>query len=375
MVLASRAYKPPNSGMFVRPISALLLFLLIMGGAQIGHAAPPAPAEPPPPPAPSITLKMWTSFGATRLQPVFAEFTKTHGIDIEFVSDEPDILLGRLLRGGPSAVADVLLLPSSARLDRAAVAGLLHPVAVPALADAVPALYRDPAGNWFGIASYARAIATASERVKPGEITQYADLAKPEWHGRLCLPPLDRPSNQLLFAAELLHGGRDAAQAWMQALADSAVTLQPDGSSKLDGDDDALVSAIAEGKCDAAIVGSRTLARLADHTDEPNAKALNAVRVVWPDAGFGVSVDIVGVAEVQGTAHAEAVEALLAYLASDAAQRGLAEALWAYPIKGGVPLSNAVTRWGPFHADQAPLSDILPLIGDAGALAEQAGWK
>jgi iron(III) transport system substrate-binding protein len=318
---------------------------------------------------------MWTSFGAARLQPVFAEFTKTKGIEIDFVSDEPDILLGRLLRGGPSAAADVLLLPSSARLDRAAVAGLLHAVDVPALADAVPGLYRDPAGHWFGIASYARAIATANERVKPGEITQYADLAKPEWHGRLCLPPLDRPSNQLLFAAELLHGGRDAAQSWMKALADSAVTLQPDGSSKLDGDDDALVGAIAEGKCDAAIVGSRTLARLADRTDEPGSKALGAVRVVWPDAGFGVSVDIVGVAEVQGSAHAEAVETLFAFLASDGAQRALAQALWAYPIKGGVPLSNPVTRWGPFHADQTPLSDILPLIGDAGALAEQAGWK
>lgn len=375
MVTPSRAVpRVLKSRRAYRWAGSLIVGLLIIGSALPSSAAD-KPTPEPTPEAPSVTLKVWTSFAAARLQPIFAEFTKAHGIQIEFISDEPDILLGRLLRGGATATADALLIPSSARLDRAAVAGLLNPVNVPALADAVPALYRDPAGRWFGIASYARAIATSNDRVKPGEITQYADLAKPEWHGRLCLPPLDRPSNQLLFAAELLHGGRDAAQAWMQSLADSAVTLQPDGSSKLDGDDDALVTAIAEGKCDAAIISSRTLARLADRNDEPSSKALAAVRAVWPDAGFGVSVDVVGVAEFHATAHPDEVEALLGFLASDGAQRSLAEALWAYPIKGGVPLSNPVTRWGPFHADQSPLSEILPLIGEAGALAEQAGWK
>jgi ABC-type Fe3+ transport system substrate-binding protein len=62
------------------------------------------------------------------------------------------------------------------------------------------------------------------------------------------------------------------------------------------------------------------------------------------------------------------------YLVSDAAQRALAEALYAYPIKGGVPLTDALTRWGPFKPDDTPLPEILSHLEDARAIAERVKW-
>ena len=52
-------------------------------------------------------------------------------------------------------------------------------------------------------------------------------------------------------------------------------------------------------------------------------------------------------------------------------------AKWEAPIssiKPGVPLSNPVTRWGPFKADETPLSTLLPLLEQAGDLADHANW-
>jgi iron(III) transport system substrate-binding protein len=335
-----------------------------------------APPEPPPELVqPPVTLTMWTSFDSSRLEPIFAEWGKGAGVKLEFVSGEADLLLGRLLREGPNARADLVLLPSAARLDRAAIAGLLQPVDVPALNEAVPQSYRDPAKLWYGVASFARGIATSSERVKPGEVGRYDDLAKPDWKGKLCLPPLNRPGNRTLFAAILFHDGPDATAEWMRALAGNEIGLTPDPSMRLDGDDHVLVKAIAQGKCDVAIVGSRTLARLADRGDEGDQKALGVLRVVWPEGASGVPIDVVGVGVAAASHEVESATKFLAFLASDAAQRALAETLWAYPIKAGVPLSNPVTRWGPFKADPTPLATITPLIDEAGALAERSGWK
>lgn len=363
---------------------AALLFALTFA-AEPAVAAPkaaptPVPVKeqepiPPPPPPPATTITMWTPFDPSRLDPIFVEWGRGAGVKIEFVSGEADLLLGRLLREGATAHADLVLLPSAARLDRAAVAGLLQPVDVPALNDSVPEAYRDPAKRWYGVASFARGIAVSSDRVKPGDVSRYDDLAKPDWKGKLCLPPLNRPGNRTLFASVLFHAGPEATSEWMRALAGNEVGLEPDPTMRLDGDDRILVKAIADGKCDVAIVGSRTLARLADRGDEGDQKALNALRVVWPEGNSGVAIDVVGIGVAAASHEVEAATKVLAYLATDAGQRALAETLWAYPIKAGVPLSNPVTRWGPFKADPTPLAQITGLIDDAGTLAERSGWK
>jgi iron(III) transport system substrate-binding protein len=338
-------------------------------------SAPPAAADTAPAlPAPKVTL--YTAFEPARLKPVFAEFTKESGITIAIVADLPDLMLGRLLREGAASSADLVLMPNLTRFDRAATAGLLQPLALPALEEAVPVAYRDPGARWFGVASFARGIAYRTDKVKPGEIVHYEDLAKPQWKGRLCVPPTNRPGNRALFASLILHDGLAAATAWTQAVGDNAVPLPPPtGKPEIDGDDRPLIHALGSGKCDAAIIGSRTLARLADKGDDEDKAILDQLGVVWPNQDkTGTQVDIVGVALVRAGDKRDEVLKFLTYLASDTGQRLLGEALWAYPIKPGVPLSNPVTRWGPFKADDTALSALLPTMEQAGDMADHANW-
>jgi iron(III) transport system substrate-binding protein len=339
-------------------------------------APPAAPAKPGEAPKPVQKVTLYSAFEPARLKPVFADFSKDSGITIELQSDMPDILLGRLLREGAATSADLILMPNLTRFDRAATAGLLQPRAVPALEEAVPPAYRDPSARWFGVASFARGVAYRTDKVKPGEIVHYEDLAKPQWKGRLCIPPIDRPGNRTLFASLVLHDGAVAAEQWIQAVGANAVALPPpEGKPEIDGDDRPLIRALGAGKCDAAMIGSRTLARLADRGDDKDKAILDQLAVVWPNQDTsGTQVDIVGVALTGGADKREPALKVMAYLASDTGQRLLAEALWAYPIKPGVPLSNPVTRWGPFKADETPLSTLLPLLEQAADLADHANW-
>lgn len=370
----------------------LAIAALLLG--SLAAQADDAPGQPTPTPSPRaeapapppLPLTIYTSFDPARLKTVFADFTKSTGIEVNIETDEPDLLLGRLLTEGSATPADLVLLPNLARFDRAATAGLFQPLALPEVEKAIPAAYRDPLGRWFGLASFARGIVYANQRVKPGALSTYQDLARPTWFNHVCLPTLSRSSNRTLIAAIIHHIGPAATEVWARALILNGVRMPAEPSSDRgvpDGDDRALLKALASGSCDVAIISSRTLARLGDKGEQADKDALDRIGVVWPNQNsWGTMIDIIGVGApvteagsgAGSGARAEGTAKAMAYLASDAGQRLLAEALWAYPLKPGVPLSNPVTRWGPFKADMTPLATLIPIITPASTLADQVGW-
>lgn len=320
-------------------------------------------------------LTLYTSFDPQRLTPVIAEFQKAHGIAVQVESDQADLMLGRLLREGATTAADVALLPTLTRAERAATAGLLVPVTIPDLDKAIPAAYRDAGGRWIAVTGFVRAVVTSGEKVKPAEVARYDDLGKPALKGRLCLPPLGRLASRAFLATQMIPDPV-AAETWLKSVTANAVPLPPaDGPMLADAEDRPLVQALLDGKCDAALIGSRTLARLADKGDDPLRPALDKLTVTFPiiGDGRGTPVDVVTIGATQATGRREAAVKLITFLTGDTGQRLLAEALWGYPLKPGTPLSNPVTRWGPFKADPTPLSALLPLLPQAAALAERVG--
>lgn len=372
------------------PIAGPTLALLLL--APLAQALVPSPRVPPlqaqlpadPPAAegpkepPRLTL--YTAFDPQRLAPVFAEFQKASGIAVQVESDQADLILGRLLREGATTAADVVLFPTLTRAERAATAGLLVPVSLPDLDKAIPPAYRDAGGRWIAVTGFVRAAVGLGEKVKPGDITRYDDLAKPALKGRLCLPPLGRLASRSFLATQMIPDPL-AAETWLKGVTANAVILPPtEGPVLPDAEDRPLVQALADNKCDVALIGSRTLAKLADRltqggTDDPLRPVLDKLTVSFPTLGEGrgTPVEIVAVGATQATGRREAAVKLIAYLTSDTGQRLLAEALWGYPLKPGTPLSNPVTRWGPFKADPTPLSALLPLLPQAAALAERVG--
>jgi iron(III) transport system substrate-binding protein len=331
-----------------------------------------------PPVGPVQTLTIYSSFEAARIAPIVAAITKETGIEIRLIGGDDDLLLGRLLREGADSPADLVLLRNGARFERAATAGLLQAVRLPAVEQAVPAGFRDARGRWFGVASFARVLVYATDRVKPGELASYDSPTAPTWRGRLCLPPPHHPGYRTLLAAIVAHHGVDYGEAWARGmLANAAPPLDvaPPPQRTPEWIDRSLVDGLDAKACDVTLLDSRTLTRFTDPANQAERRELDRIAAVWPNQdSWGTQVDIIGVGMAAASAKREAVQKLFGYLVSDAAQRAIAEALYAYPIKGGVPLTDALTRWGPFKADGTPLHAILARLEDARTIADAVKW-
>ncbi len=293
------------------------------------------------------------------------------------VGDDDDLLLGRLLREGANSPADLVLLRNGARLERAATAGLLQPLKLAAVEQAVPAGFRDAGARWFGIASFARVLVYAPDRVRPGELASYDSPTGLTWRGRLCLPPAHHPGYRTLLAGIISHHGPDYGEAWARGMLANAAPLDipPPAQRTPEWIDRSLVDALDAKACDVTLLDSRTLTRLTDPSSKTDRRELDRIAAVWPNQdSWGTQVDVIGTGMTAASSKREAVQKVFEYLTSDAAQRALSDALYAYPIKGGVPLTDALTRWGPFKPDDTPLPQILTNLEQARAIADKVKW-
>jgi iron(III) transport system substrate-binding protein len=343
------------------------------GETPVAAPAPAAAAAPPP-----LPLTIFSSFDPGRMAALVAAITRETGIEITLVNDDDDLLLGRLLREGAKSRADVVLLRNGARFERAATAGLLQAVKLPAVEQAVPARFRDADVRWFGLASFARVLVYAPDRVKPGELASYDSPTALAWRGRLCLPPPHHPGYRTLLAGIITHHGVDYGEAWARGMLANAappLDIAPPLQRTPEWIDRSMVDALDAKACDITLLDSRTLTRFTDPANTTERRELDRVAAVWPNQdGWGTQVDIIGAGMAAASEKRESVQKLFEYLVSDAAQRAIAEALHAYPIKGGVPLTDALTRWGPFKADDTPLPEILSHLEEARTIADKVGW-
>src|SRR3546814_7927662 len=104
-----------------------------------------------------------------------------------------DLLIQRMKAEGSRSPADVLITVDAGRLWRAQSLDLLQPVRSALLEQAIPAHLREADGHWFGFSKRARIFVVSRERVKPGELKRYEDLADAKWKGRV----LVRSSNNV----------------------------------------------------------------------------------------------------------------------------------------------------------------------------------
>ena len=109
---------------------------------------------------------------------VFKKFSENTGIKVRLIEATGITLIERLKREGKNSNADVILLVDAARINNAAKEGLLAPIQSAQIKKNVPARYRDPGNQWFGLTRRVRAIIVNPKLVDPNSIKTYADLAK-----------------------------------------------------------------------------------------------------------------------------------------------------------------------------------------------------
>ena len=283
------------------------------------------------------------------IQPLMDAFTAETGITVNIAFVDKG-MAERLKAEGDRSPADLVLTVDIGRLIELVNADVTQAVDDPTLTANIPAEYRDPANQWFGLTTRARIIYASRARVQPGEITSYEDLADPKWQGRLCMRSGLNDYNVALTAAYMAHHTPEETTTWLTGLK-ANLARKPTG-----GDRD-QVKSIWAGECDIALGNTYYIGQMLN--DPEQIEFAKAVRIDFPVfEGAGTHMNLSGIAMTKAAPNKEAALQLMTWLTSDEAQRIYAETNHEFPVKPGVPRSELVQGWGAFTTDSVSLADV-----------------
>ena len=301
---------------------------------------------------------------------LYANFTKQTGIKINRIEGGEDPLIERIRNEGAKSPADVLITVDAGRLWRAEQMGLFQPVQSKVLETRIPSSYRHPDGLWFGFSARARIIAYSKERVKPGDIADYEDLADARWKGKICTRSAGHVYNLSLISSLVNHLGESRTEQWAKAVAGN-LARAPKG-----GDTDQLRS-VATGECDVAISNTYYYVRLLKSKKPDDRAVADKVGIVFPNQkNRGTHVNVSGAGVLKHAPHRQAAIRFLEYLASDEAQKYFANGNNEWPVVPSVQADNAaLTRLGKFKTDSLNLGAIGKNQPVAQKIADRSGFK
>ncbi|WP_424943348.1 Fe(3+) ABC transporter substrate-binding protein [Aliiroseovarius crassostreae] len=283
------------------------------------------------------------------IQPLMDAFTKETGVDVN-VAFLKKGMIERLEAEGARSPADLVFTVDISRLNGVVEAGLTQPVQSDTLEANIPAEYRDPDDQWFGLTSRARIIYASKDRVAEGEVTTYEDLADPKWKGRICTRSGTHAYTLALVAAHLKHHGPEATKTWLEG-------VKANLARKPQGNDRAQVKAIWAGECDISIGNTYYMGKML--SDEEQKAWANSVNVVFPVfEGHGTHVNLSGMALTKHAPNKDNAVKLMEFLSSPKAQEIYAAQNFEYPIAPGTEADDLVKSWGSFEADSLNLMEV-----------------
>ena len=313
------------------------------------------------------TVNIYSYRQANLIKPLLDGFTKETGIKtrVLFASKGLD---QRILAEGRNSPADILLTTDIGRLDAAAKLGITQAVDDAELVENIPARFRDPQGQWFGLTTRARIVYASRDRVAQNAIT-YEELADPKWKGKICTRSGQHAYTLGLFASMIAHMGKEKTEAWMQGLKNNL-------ARKPTGNDRAQVKAIYAGECDIALGNTYYMGKMLENEKEPEQKEwANSVKLLFPNAqGRGTHVNLSGMVMAKHAPHRDGALKLMRYLAGVEAQKLYATANFKYPLAEGVSPDPLVASWGKLNADVLPLADVAKLRKEASEMVDRVAF-
>jgi len=283
------------------------------------------------------------------IKPIFDVFTRETGIEVNTVFAKTG-LVERLVEEGDNSPADLIFTVDIGRLDGAVQAGVTQSVQSDVLDSNIPAEFRDPDGQWFGLTNRARLIVTSKDRMEEGAIETYEDLAKPEYAGKISTRSGKHQYMTALIASVIAHTDETQAEEWLRG-------VKANLARKPQGNDRAQVKAISEGQCDIAIINSYYMGAMM--SDEEQSSWADSVRIVFPNQNDrGTHMNISGMSLTQAAPNKDNAIKLMEFLSGDLAQRMYAEQNHEYPVNKDIAPSGLVQSWGEFKYDPLPLAEI-----------------
>ncbi len=299
---------------------------------------------------------------------LYDDFTAKTGIKVNRIEAGADALIERVKSEGEFSPADLLITVDAGRLWRAEEAGILAPVESDILAERLPAYLRHPDGLWFGLSKRARVIIYNKKNGRPENLESYADLANPEYKGKICVRSSSNIYNISLLASTIAHDGAAAAEQWAKGVVANF-------ARKPQGNDTSQIDSVAAGECEISVVNSYYLARMASGDDKAKA-AFDAVGIIFPDQeGRGSHVNISGAGLLKHAPNKENAIRFLEYLTETSAQQYFANGNNEYPAVPSVKSASVVEALGSFKEDEINASQLGRNQTEAVKLFDRAGWQ
>ena len=300
------------------------------------------------------------------IKPVLDAFTKETGIETNVLFLDKG-LVERIKAEGENSPADVIMTVDIARLTEAKEGGVVQPLKDEKINANIPANFRDPDGDWFGLTTRGRVVYASKERVAQNEIT-YEELADPKWKGKICMRDGQHSYNIGLIASMIAHNGAEATEKWLTGLKNNLVR-------KPDGNDRSQAKAIWAGECDLALGNTYYVGLMLTDTKEPEQKEwAGAIKVLFPNAkDRGTHVNVSGMALAKYAPDKENAVKLMEFLSSKEAQQIYAEQVFEYPVLPGAEPSAVVKSFGEIHPDKLALTDVAKYRKQASELVDKVG--
>ena len=301
---------------------------------------------------------------------IYAAFTEQTGIEVNLIAANGDQLIERVRADGERSPADVIITVDAARLHRAEEAGLFAQTDFSEFTPAIPDHLIDPDGYWISFAKRARVLAYSNDRVQPGEIATYEDLAAPVWNNRICVRGSGNAYNQSLLASLVARLGEDGAEAWAQAVTDN-MAREPQGGDRTQ------IHGVAAGECDVAVLNHYYYAMMVNSGDAADNAAAAAVTLFFPNQETsGAHINVSGAGIAANAPHPEEARELISFFLSEDAQRMFAEMTNEIPVIENTEWENATLEaMLPFVEDQRNVSELGDHNATAQRIFDRVGWQ
>ena len=306
-------------------------------------------------PEPVASVRVWSYRPEPVVAPVLAAFSAATGITTELEVLRGDAVVEALPNTSAGDRPDLVLLVDTLRLETLKAGDQLS--AMPAsISAAVDERFKDPDGHWAGISWRVRGLVQRADEAQDLDWTDLPEIAEA---GRLCVRPGAHVYNRSLLAWQILRLGEEEALAWAEAIHGAP--------TRVDGGDRDQIMAVADGRCDVAIVNHYYLARMRAGNDEAMSEAAKRVLFGNPDQPLAMQANISGIALVSDSPNPDGGLALATWMLDPANQGVYANPVAEFPISWpelNLALGEALEAFEAVHPE-GPWPNGLPMSMEA----------
>jgi iron(III) transport system substrate-binding protein len=217
----------------------------------------------------------------------------------------------------------------------------------------------------------ARPIYYLKSKIDPKQTLDYESLADPKWKGQICVRAGSHPYNISMMSSLIAAMGPAKAEDWARGVVTN-MARAPKG-----GDTD-QIRAVAAGECTLALGNTYYFVRLMKSTKPEDKTVVEKVGLHFPNQtgvnGRGAHINISGAGVAKYAPNRANAIKFLEYLASDEAQRYLANGNNEYPVVGAIN-NPQLSALGNFKRDPLKMEMVGKNYAAAAQIMDRAGWK